>query len=275
MERMLVVVFDDETKAYEGSRALHELDAEGSIAIHAESVIQKNTDGTVSVKQSGDDFPIRTVGGTAIGSLIGLLGGPIGLGIGAAAGTLAGMIADVNVAGVNADFLDEVAATLKPAKYAVVADVSEDWVTPVDTRMEALGGVVFRAGRKNVELEQRARAEAELRAEIEAMKAERARAHAERKAKLQAKIDHLNAELQKKLDEDKQRSEQIKHETEAKLQGLQQKAAKAQGDAKAALNAHATQLREEYERSEAKLRSAAAGELRNAADKVEKKKAAG
>jgi len=89
MERMLVVVFNDESKAYEGSHALKELDRDGSIAIHAESVIKKNADGTVTVKQSEDEFPIRTVGGTAIGSLIGLLEGPVGLGIGAVAGWLA------------------------------------------------------------------------------------------------------------------------------------------------------------------------------------------
>ena len=108
MEKMLVVVFDDESKAYEGSHALKQLDAEGSITIHAESVIKKNADGTVTVKQVDDGFPIRTVGGTAIGSLIGLLGGPVGLGVGAVAGALAGSIGDLNVAGVDAEFLDDV-----------------------------------------------------------------------------------------------------------------------------------------------------------------------
>ena len=46
---------------------------------------------------------------------------------------------------------------------------------------------------------------------------------------------------------------------------------RAQGATKAALNARITELRKEYEESEAKLRSAAAGELRKTADKVEKK----
>src|SRR5271157_2522770 len=100
MERMMVVVFNDESKAYEGSRALSQLDGEGSITIHAESVIQKNADGTVTVKQAVGDFPIRTIGGTAIGSLIGLLGGPVGLGIGALAGMMAGTLGDLFVAGV-------------------------------------------------------------------------------------------------------------------------------------------------------------------------------
>ena len=148
MERMLVVVFNDESKTYEGSRALNQLDAEGSIAVHAESVVKKNADGTATVKQAEGDFPIRTIGGTALGGLIGLLGGPVGFGIGAAAGAMAGSFGDVYRAGVDEDFLDDVSTALIPGKCAVVADVSEEWVTPVDTRMEALGGVVFRTAKK-------------------------------------------------------------------------------------------------------------------------------
>ena len=62
MEEMLVVVFDNEVKAYEGARNLNQLDAEGSITIHAESVIKKNADGTVSVLRTVDNFPVRTMG---------------------------------------------------------------------------------------------------------------------------------------------------------------------------------------------------------------------
>ncbi len=111
---------------------------------------------------------------------------------------MAGWLADRNRAGVNADFLDDVGAALTPGKYAVVADISEEWVTPVDTRMEALGGVVFRAARKSVEHEHRVSDQAGLRAEIAALKAEHAKSHAERKAKLQAKIDRLTAKLRSK-----------------------------------------------------------------------------
>jgi len=78
MERILAIVFNDEAKAYEGSHALKQLDEEGSIAIHAAAVIKKNADGTVTLKEDEEDFPIRAVAGTAIGALIGLLEGPIG-----------------------------------------------------------------------------------------------------------------------------------------------------------------------------------------------------
>jgi len=206
MEKMLVVVFEDESKAYEGSRALNQLDSEGSITIQAETVVTKNKDGKVTVKQTEGDFPIRTVSGTAIGSLIGLLGGPAGLAVGALTGTMAGNLADLFVAGVDSDFLSDVSNVLTPGKYAIVADISEEWVTPVDTRMEGLNGLVFRTTRKSFEDTQRASDLAELRAEIDQLKAEHARAQAERKAKLQAKIDNLNTRLQAKLQLAKQRS---------------------------------------------------------------------
>ncbi len=270
MERMLVVVFDAKSKAYEGSVALKQLDAEGSIAIHAESVIRKNDDGIVTVEQSEDDFPVRTVGGTAIGSLIGLLGGPVGLGIGAAAGAFAGSIGDLNVAGVDAEFLDDVSATLRPGTLAVVADINEEWVTPVDVRMEALGGTVFRSARKTVEHDQWTRDVTELRAEIDQLKAEHAKARADRKAKLQTKINQLNTKLHTKLDHAKQRSAQIKSETEAKLEGLQKKAEKAQGDVKATIDARAKKMREEYQQSQAKMKHTIAGQLQAAAAKLEK-----
>ena len=48
MDRMLVVVFDNESKACEGSRALQQLDEDGSIAVYAARVVAKNPDGTAA-----------------------------------------------------------------------------------------------------------------------------------------------------------------------------------------------------------------------------------
>jgi DNA anti-recombination protein RmuC len=152
----------------------------------------------------------------------------------------------------------------------VIADINEEWVTPVDSRMEALGGAVFRSARKSVEDEQRARDVAALHAEIDQLKPEHARARADRKAKLHAKIDQLNTKLQAKLDQAKQRSEQIRSETEAKVQALQKKAENAHGDIKATLNARAKQIREEYEQSVAKQKQLLAEQLKAAAAKLEK-----
>jgi uncharacterized membrane protein len=258
MERLLAVVFNDEAKAYEGVRALKQLDDEGSITAYAAQVIQKNADGKVSVKQTEGNFPLQTAKGLWIGSLIGLLGGPAGVALGAAAGTSAGAIGDLNIADVNADFVEEVSSALAPGTYAVVVDASEEWVTPVDSRMEALGGLVFRTQRKQFEEESRARDVAMLKAEIDELKTEQAQERAERKSKLQEKIDKLKAKLQLKLEEAKQRSEQIKSETDAKVEALEKKAASAKGELKAAMQARISELRKDYDKSAAKLKSFAA-----------------
>ena len=46
---------------------------------------------------------------------------------------------------------------LKPGKFAMVADVNEEWITPIDTQMVKLGGVVFRTKKQNLEYELEAR----------------------------------------------------------------------------------------------------------------------
>src|SRR5271167_2675200 len=108
MDRMLVVVFDNETKAYEGKKALLQLDNEGSIGVYAYAVVAKKADGTASIKQGDDSGPLGTLVGTALGSLIGVLFGPVGLAVGATAGLTGGASFDLLNAGVGEDFIDEV-----------------------------------------------------------------------------------------------------------------------------------------------------------------------
>ncbi len=249
VEKMLVVVFDDETKAYEGSRKLSQLDSEGSVSVHAESVIKKNPDGSVAMKELDGDFPVRTAGGTAIGALIGLLGGPIGFGIGAATGALVGYVADMDRAGVNSDYLADVATKLTPGKWALVSDLDEEWEIPVDSGMEALGGIVFRATREDVEQTQNARDQAALNAEISRLKEEQAQAREEDKAKLQTKINALQAKLQAKMQQAKEQSDMNRKETESKLHALEEKAKKARGDAKAKIESRIASIRNKHKDS--------------------------
>ena len=42
MERMLVVVFENESQANEGAKVLRQLDLDGSIAVYAHAVVVKN-----------------------------------------------------------------------------------------------------------------------------------------------------------------------------------------------------------------------------------------
>ena len=250
MDKMLVVVFRDEKSAYEGVAALHALDAEASIVLNALAVIKKNADDTVSTERVDDDFPppSRTLAGTAMGSLIGLLGGPAGFVLGAGTGALIGLIGDLRTAMVDTDFIAEVSTALTPGKYAVIADVEEEWVTPVDTRIEPLGGVVFRTTKSDAEDHRRAREAATRRAELDQLKAEHAKARSDRKAKLQAQIDRLRARLEKRLEQDQSRSKQAVEQMQAKIQALQEKADKEEGEARAGIEGWITRIRDEYQR---------------------------
>jgi uncharacterized membrane protein len=258
---MLVVVFDDESKAYEGSSALAQLDSKGSISIHAEAVIKKNVDGTITVKQSGDNFPVRAAVGTAIGALIGVLGGPIGLGIGIATGTAAGAVLDVGrTAGVNAKFLKDVSNKLTPGKWAVVSDISEESETPIDARMEALGGFVYRAALHDAKHEENARKMAAIRADIAQLKTELAKSRKENKVKLQAKIGELQEKLRAVRNQAKERSAQQEREAKAKVQALKKKAAKSKGEAKATIEARIAEIRKKVKESKERSKELAEDE---------------
>jgi len=248
MERMLVVVFDDESKADAASKALTDLDASGDISVYAEAVVRKRVDGSVSIEQSSNVFPVGTVSGTAIGALVGLLGDvPV---VGAAGGAVAGGMIDMDRAGVNAEFLSEVSGKLTPGKYAIVSDLSEEVTAPVDSQMKALGGHVFREDWQNVENEQDAKEEAALQADIKQLdKEEKQESRAEKKAEIHAKAEALHDKLHNKLEQSKTRSEDRKKETEAKIKYLEAKMANARGNAKTAIESRVHDIRKKADTS--------------------------
>jgi len=203
MERVLVVVFDDETKAYEGVAALRQLEREGSITAYAGAVVLGNADGTASLKPFDDIAPLGGLLGTSVDSLTALLARPAELGI-RAESTFA------LIAGVGVDFVEDVRRSLQPTKVALVAEVEEQGTTPVDTRMEALGGSVLRRAVSEVRQNLRNEHVAAMKADLAQLKAELSKARAGRKKELQETIDQLEARID---------SEQKKIEGRAALRG--------------------------------------------------------
>jgi hypothetical protein len=175
--------------------------------------------------------PIGSLVGTSLGSLIGVLAGPVGLAVGASAGLLAGAAADVNNAGIGYDFIDDVSKVLSPNRVAVIAEIDEDWTTPVDTRMEALGGTVFRRALSEVKEQIHDENVAAMKADLAQLKAEHAKAQADRKAKLQEKINQLDSKIQAQLQSAKDRREALQRKAQAKVQVLKDKAAETRARA--------------------------------------------
>jgi uncharacterized membrane protein len=225
MDRMLVVVFDNEKKAYQGQSELRKLEAEGSIGIYDGAIVVKHADGTVSVKELDAAWPVGTLSGTAAGSLIGLLGGPVGLAVGAATGLAFGAIYDAETSRVGVDFVDDVSKALAPNKVAVVAEIEEEWTVPVDTRMEAIGGTVFRRALWQVEEQTRREEKEAMKADIAQFKSEIAQAKAEHKAKLQKKVDQLQAKLAAQQKQSQERFAAFQARQKAKKAVLKKNAA--------------------------------------------------
>ena len=231
MNRLLVVVFEAESKAYEAKKALHELDREDIITVFDQAVVARNKDGSATVRQIDGLSPVRTLDGTLLGGLIGLLGGPVGAGIGAGVGLAAGAAMDVSNAQICDDFVEDVREKLTPEKFALVAQINEDSTTPVDTRMEALGGTVYRRALKEVKRTFHDDNVAAMKADRAQLTAERAKAHADRKAKLQEKINDLDSKIEARIERAKQRRQASEAQEKAKAEFLQARAAVTKANA--------------------------------------------
>jgi uncharacterized membrane protein len=136
MNNMLVAIFDTAPQAYEGLNALKELHSGGDITLYLTSVIAKDASGTVRIKQSSKRKPAGAPLGLLAGSLLGLLGGSMG--------AFSGLPYDLVKAGGSDDFFELVSQALEPGKVALLAEIDETSVTPVDTKLVKLGGHVFR-----------------------------------------------------------------------------------------------------------------------------------
>jgi uncharacterized membrane protein len=264
MNRVIFVGFPNESKAYEGDRALHDMHREGTLTLYNDAVVVKEPGGKVVVRRSPDTEPIGTFGGMVTGGLIGLLGGPVGAAVGIGAGTLMGAAFDLTEAGVERDFVEDMGASLEPGKAAVIAEIDEYWQVPLDTRIEALGGNLLRQTRTQIEdayAERAAEAaqrelaalEAEKLAQVTAAQTEKARKQAE---KLQAKIDAAKRKLQEKEDELAAKMRAVKDEGNNKIAMLEAQKATAAAESKALLDDRLADLRSEYEARTKRLQDA-------------------
>jgi uncharacterized membrane protein len=255
MSKFVVTTFSTEAKAYEGLRALKDLHAEDELTLYGSAVIIKDAGGKLSVKDAPDDLPGTAIG-SLVGALVGVLGGPAGVLVGMSTGMLLGSIGDLLDIGVGTDFVDKVSSQLAPGKAAVVAEVDEYWVTPLNTRMEAIGGTVEREWRSDFEEAELAREAAERKAEYAQLKAEMAQARAEAKAKLQAHINEVKAKLADLSAEAQTKLKKLDQDTDAKINTMNAQIAKANAEAKARIKQRLVELRADHDRRASKLREA-------------------
>jgi len=254
---MLIAVFETETKAYEGLSALKRLHREGDITLYADAVINKDQNGQIRIKEGADEGPIGTGVGLLTGSLIGLLAGPLGFAIGAATGAMAGMIYDVSDSDINETFIDDVSAALTNGKTAVVCEIDETWTVPVDTKMQAIGGVVFRRLRYEVEEDQLNREAEAISNEYKELREELKVAREADEAKINASIEKLKNKAKAASDHLKKKMDDSKSQFDAKVNAIKDQMKNASERRKAKLEKRMDVLTEEYNARTAKLKQAA------------------
>ena len=205
MDKLLIVTFNNETDAFKGLDAIQNLNEEGDIELYAASVLSKDKNGKVAVKTESDEGPMGTAVGMLTGAMLGVLGGPAGMFVGTTAGGYAGLLVDIANAGVDDDFVDEVSKTMLPGKTMIIAEVEEDWETPIDTKMAQFDGQVIRRPRSKVIKEEVAGEWTDFKKEIK---------DAQTKTK---------AAAQKTVVSIRQRLNQIQAKTDAKVKAAEDK----------------------------------------------------
>jgi hypothetical protein len=133
---------------------------------------------------------------------------------------VAGGVADRDKERIDADFVNEVSRQLAPGKFALVAEIDEDWTPWINLSMEELGGVVHRWPLSDAK--QAANAE-----DVAAMRANLAQARAGRKAKLLKKMNQLDTKIQQQLQKAKEGHQIAEAKAQAKVDVLEAKAAGA------------------------------------------------
>ncbi len=256
MNKTLVAIFGSEDAAFNGLTALKELHHNGDITLYDSAVIAKNTIGETRIVKAPDEAPTGTFLGMFTGALVGVLGGPVGLAVGTATGTLVGATSDVLRDSVDYGFVEQVREAIAPGMVAVVADIEETWVTPVDLTVSERGGIVFRRLRHEVVEDQLAREHAEFEEELKELKKDLATATNETKAKIQARITSVERSLTETRAQAAARAKKLTAEWNAKREAMEKQLKDANIRERARIKNQMDKAKLEFEARTGKLRQA-------------------
>jgi uncharacterized membrane protein len=256
MNEMLVAVFDTEDAADKGLLALKALHQEGGISLYAWALIVKNRDGAISVKQQSGESFVGTGLGLLTGGIVGILGGPAGAAVGGAIGSYVGLLADWARHGIDLQFLDDVRKTLAAGKAAVLAEIEESWVSPVELRLKEQGGVVFRRFRTEMIDDQLLQQEAALEKSLERLEDELDKANAANRKAIQDNMLDVKQRLKAVQEQAKAAIDLKKAEADVKMTALRAQAETAAKDAKARIERRISEAQADFKVRTQKLNQA-------------------
>lgn len=237
MNKFVVVVFPDAGQADKAVAEIRSLHADGVLSLYGVIVANKNDAGHVElVEKVGKGVPGAAVGALA-GGIIGLLAGPLTAALTAAGGAWLGTWRDMTHLGVGTDFLEDVTNALADGTAAVIADVGEDRVAPLDEAMEGLGGVVLREWQAELPEMNLATEAAARKTEVEHLRAEREETDGRRRELVEQRLERA-----------KERLKQVGRRAETQLDALEQSSAQRLETLQRQADAAAVNLRANIER---------------------------
>jgi uncharacterized membrane protein len=128
---VLVAVFNEEPAAGEALKAMNKAKVDEQVYFEDASVIKKDPDGKIHVKETDDTSTGKGAGiGAVIGGVIGLIGGPAGVVVAAGTGAVIGGLMSKGDAGFRDEDLEKVGEKLTPGTSALVAITSQDFLDP-------------------------------------------------------------------------------------------------------------------------------------------------
>ncbi len=143
-QNFLVLTFDNESQAIEGSHRLQNLASQGDISLGYNIMLKKGEDGKIEAMKKITEGGVTTWKGMFIGMLVGLFLGPFGFLISMLAGTAIGAGMDASNTNFEDNFVDSVKADLHAGKVAIIARCDEPSPAFVNDAMKDLNADIKR-----------------------------------------------------------------------------------------------------------------------------------
>ena len=183
-DNVIVVQFDEPSKAYQALSELNRLGSEGRVDVKSAVLLERRKDGSVQTPEGADNAAgYYLASGGLIGLLVGALGGPVGMLLGGSIGAMAGSIGELDRAGDQDVALQTIGERIQPGSPALVAEVTEPAEEVIDKAMATLGGKVTRRSASDVYAEVVATEDADFQKGVDALKARIHEHHADNKKK--------------------------------------------------------------------------------------------
>ncbi|MDP9345197.1 MAG: hypothetical protein M3P44_05680, partial [Actinomycetota bacterium] len=94
---VIAVSFDPDNNTYAALTTLKELDEQGRLGVEAATVVVRDANGQIVVKDRAGSFEYAgTASGGMLGLLLGIIGGPLGVLIGGTYGLMVGSLFDLD-----------------------------------------------------------------------------------------------------------------------------------------------------------------------------------